>query len=434
MGNDADCDGTPNGGCDCIEGSAVPCGPGTDLGICQRGTSTCRNGAFGACQGAVFPTPRDCGSTLDNDCDGLPDNVIDATCACAVGSTQACGNHPGRDGNGSCRAGTQQCQPGAGNATSRFGACSGSVGPAQRDSCTVQNDDADCDGTRNGGCQCIAGGGNAPCSADANNSRCSPQGTCLPCQTSADCSLVSQSRSQCSAGRCVPAEAEEATVSLTRFAWNSRQGAVALGAAQNRACFLTRVGGTFNGADDSVQIVSQGGQWILNGSAGASGFAEARAACTTGQASNEFTWRAGDATLQLGDDTTTACFLTGVAGAFQGGGENAGLRRSAGAWLINGDVLQNSIRVSARCLPVSARSETFGMGFGTSSPFEIDTAQNGACFLTFIGGEFAAEGDLVETEWNGVGWQLERRIGGTRQSRASAACFGRNGGVVVPLL
>lgn len=461
MGNDADCDGVPNGGCDCIEGTTVPCGPSTDLGICQRGTSTCVNGAFGACEGAVFSSARDCSSTLDNDCNGLPDNTIDATCACAIGSNQACGAHPGRDGNGACRAGTQQCQAAAGNASSRFGVCTDSVGPAQRDSCAELGDDADCDGVRNGGCQCIAGGGNAPCAADPNNSRCSPQGTCVPCQGDGDCSLVSGGRAQCVAGQCVAARCGDgilatgeacddgntndsdacsnacqvrALVTVSRFSWNSRQPAVAMGTTQNRVCFLTGVGGAFNSADDSVAIVSQGGQWVLSGSTGVGGFAEARAACTTGQASEQSTWRSGEATVQLGNDDQVACFLTAVAGAFQGGGESAGLRRVSGIWQLNGDVLQDDIRVSARCMPVQEVSDGFVMGLGTASPFEIDTVQDGACYLTFIGGDFGAEGDLVETDWNGVGWQIERRVGGTRQLRATAACFGRNGGVGVPPL
>src|SRR6185436_5637570 len=265
--------------------------PDTDTGICQRGTSTCRNGAFGACQGAVIAGRRDCSSAQDNDCDGLPDNTVDSICTCIIGDTQTCGAHPDRDGNGACRAGTQVCQAGAQNVTSRFGACNGSVGPAQRDLCTVRGDDSDCNGMPNGGCQCIAGGGNAPCSGDANNARCSPQGTCAPCQANADCSLVSGGRSICSAGRCVAArcgdgmttvgeacddgnaiETDACTntcqpglnlplVQLERSAWTSRQGPLDLGPMAGRACFFTRVGGAFNSSQDSVRISAQGGRW-----------------------------------------------------------------------------------------------------------------------------------------------------------------------------
>jgi hypothetical protein len=154
-GDDSDCDGTPNTDCRCVDGDTQPCGPATEDGICQRGTSTCVNGAFGECVGEVTPSARNCGSQQDNDCDGRPDNTIDNTCRCAIGSEQACGPHPG-DGNGQCQAGSQTCEGRANNSTSGFGACIGSVGPAARDTCAGGND-ANCNGIPNEGCRCING-------------------------------------------------------------------------------------------------------------------------------------------------------------------------------------------------------------------------------------------------------------------------------------
>jgi len=146
VGDDSNCDGVPNGGCTCVEGATQPCGPNTDKGICQPGISTCRNGTFGSCEGATFAGTRDCASAQDNDCDGLPDNTRDSACPCAIGEVQACGAHPGRDGIGECHAGQQVCEGGPVSSTTRFGTCTGSVAPAQRDSCGVRGDDADCNG------------------------------------------------------------------------------------------------------------------------------------------------------------------------------------------------------------------------------------------------------------------------------------------------
>lgn len=98
------------------------------------------NGAFGQCQGGVFPTPRDCSTDLDRDCDGRPDNTTDNVCTCAIGAVRECGTHPGLDGNGPCQAGSQRCEGRANNTTSNFGSCIGSVGPAPQDTCASGND------------------------------------------------------------------------------------------------------------------------------------------------------------------------------------------------------------------------------------------------------------------------------------------------------
>jgi hypothetical protein len=155
-GDDADCDGTSNGGCPCIEGETQACGPEVDVGICLRGVQTCEDGSFGECEGAVFPLARSCAASADNDCDGLPDDTIDSVCTCEIGATQTCGAHPGRDGNGRCQAGSQTCEGGASDATSGFGACVGSVGPASQDTCD-EDDDGNCNGIPNEGCACVNG-------------------------------------------------------------------------------------------------------------------------------------------------------------------------------------------------------------------------------------------------------------------------------------
>jgi hypothetical protein len=153
--DDTDCDGTPNGGCECEDGNTQPCGPSSDAGVCTFGTSTCSEGAWGECIGAVFPGARDCASNADNDCDGSADNVVSGDCACAVGTSRACDTHPGKDGFGVCEAGSQTCQAAADGSSSFWGTCTGSVGPQPADSCTMSGNDGNCDGVANGGCTCV---------------------------------------------------------------------------------------------------------------------------------------------------------------------------------------------------------------------------------------------------------------------------------------
>lgn len=156
-GDDANCDGTPNDGCTCTTGEEQDCGPTTEAGVCAFGVTRCEGGSWTSCQGAVFPAARDCRSSADNDCDGSPDNTVSGTCTCAAGTERACDTHPGRDGNGMCVAGEQTCDVSANGSSSFWGTCTGAVAPQPADSCSVVGDDGNCDGTPNGGCNCLQG-------------------------------------------------------------------------------------------------------------------------------------------------------------------------------------------------------------------------------------------------------------------------------------
>ncbi len=156
-GDDADCDGAPNEGCSCVEGDEQVCGESVDLGICQRGISRCVDGAWTICEGVVFPETRSCMSSDDNNCDGVPDNTLDAQCQCAPGETRGCGFHD-EDGTGTCKTGVETCAAwGDGSRSSWPGTCVGSVGP-QFDICDGKLDE-DCDGIMDTDCPCPGTGG-----------------------------------------------------------------------------------------------------------------------------------------------------------------------------------------------------------------------------------------------------------------------------------
>jgi hypothetical protein len=100
---------------------------------------------------------RDCTSSLDNDCNGTPDKQETTYCACPVGQSRACQEHPGYDGVGLCKAGSQTCAASGDKTTSSWGECSGAVGPSTRN-CTSSADN-DCNGTPDNQetayCQCL---------------------------------------------------------------------------------------------------------------------------------------------------------------------------------------------------------------------------------------------------------------------------------------
>jgi hypothetical protein len=214
---DNDCDGkadnaTVDSACTCLVGTSQACGTHgalDNIGICRAGSQTCAPSAdrktskFGDCLGSVGPSARDCNSPLDNDCNGVVDSTIDTVCTCVIGTTAACGTHPG-DGKGICHPGQALCIAGANNSSSTLAACTGSVGPLLADSCTVAGDDSNCDGTLNGGCECVV---STSCPSPAA-SRCSA-GKCVACSTNADCTHI-PGLGVCSAGSCVECTATAA--------------------------------------------------------------------------------------------------------------------------------------------------------------------------------------------------------------------------------
>ena len=149
-GDDANCNGTPNEGCSCEDGETQPCGTVPEVGQCHAGESRCTDGAWGACQGVVYPAARDCNSADDNDCDGARDDVLDEQCRCAPAATEACDTHPGLDGVGLCQAGSRTCTVMGDGSLSDWSGCVGSVGPL--DEVCDGAADENCDGRVDEGC------------------------------------------------------------------------------------------------------------------------------------------------------------------------------------------------------------------------------------------------------------------------------------------
>lgn len=196
-GADEDCDGIPNEGCPCTDGETRACG--SDTGNCEYGTQRCENGVWTACEGGVQPEAQDSCVIVgdDADCDGTPNGgcpcVGSQTEACGECGERTCAPEarswgpceptektetcwetesgtplPGSAPEtplGNCRLGTRTC-----GADGMFGACIGAVGPEAQDSCSVPGDDATCDGVKNGGCPCT-GNESRACGTDVGNCR-----------------------------------------------------------------------------------------------------------------------------------------------------------------------------------------------------------------------------------------------------------------------
>jgi len=174
--------GVPGSGGVVVTGGAASGGVIGTGGIVVTGGVVGSGGTTGTGGITCQTKSRDCTSSLDNDCNGTPDNQETTYCTCVVGNPQACQEHPGYDGKGICKAGTQTCAASGDKTTSSWGPCSGSVGPSTRN-CTTSADN-DCNGTADSletaYCQCPSG----------QTQSCLPAGMCTAgsqtCATSSD--------------------------------------------------------------------------------------------------------------------------------------------------------------------------------------------------------------------------------------------------------
>lgn len=138
-------------------------------GASSSGGTTATGGASSSSASTCQPKPRDCTSTLDNNCNGTPDNQETTSCACPVGQKRDCQEHPGYDGHGICKKGSQTCTASSDKTTSSWNDCSGFVAPGT-EVCDAAGADENCNDQSNEGCECV-NGASVPCD-------CGPATTC----------------------------------------------------------------------------------------------------------------------------------------------------------------------------------------------------------------------------------------------------------------
>ena len=124
---------------------------------------------------------RDCTSSLDNNCNGTPDDEEEACFVCPLEDTRACNEHPGFDGVGLCTAGTSECVLAEDGASVDWGPCEDSVGPSALD--CQSSEDHDCNGEPDEGepnCACSYPDTDDECGPNTWSGAPTPVGICQP--------------------------------------------------------------------------------------------------------------------------------------------------------------------------------------------------------------------------------------------------------------
>jgi hypothetical protein len=220
------------------------------------------------------------------------------------------------------------------------------------------------------------------------------------------------------------------------FTWQTGAAPTPMGRAENRACYLTGMSGAFQGAGDEIRamIDPATNNWVLTGTAESGHALKATARCFTTEALGaEGKWSQGDAPVQIGVQED-ACFITGVGGHFEGGGEevtiNETFNQGSGASMttLTGSSQQAGVHVFGRCSR-NARSFSPGRSVWTQGDASVPMAfisQFPVCSLFAVSGKFEGGGESVQitsTTFQGaLAWQL----GGDSQQqgvRAEAMCF-----------
>ncbi len=181
-GDDSNCSGMPNDGCNCSPGMMRACG--TDAGNCQQGQQVCTANTWGPCVGEVKPVANDsCLVTGDDGtCNGLPNEG----CLCVADNPMACNDNVACTDNvctngvcsnptsaGFCRIGGQCYSDGASEPGNPCRFCDADV---NRSGWSNSPSSVRCDDGQwcNGNDVCSAGS----CTHEFTTNRCTASGPC----------------------------------------------------------------------------------------------------------------------------------------------------------------------------------------------------------------------------------------------------------------
>jgi hypothetical protein len=198
---------------------------------------------------------------------------------------------------------------------------------------------------------------------------------------------------------------------MQEFTWSAKAPAVKMIHKSKGFCLLSCISGAFAGAGEKVRLtIGEDGFWYLTGKAAQPSVTVQAVSPSINEFQGEsaifkeFTWTAKAPAVKMIHKSKGFCFLSGIGGAFAGGGERVRLTIGEdGFWYLAGKAAQPSVTVQA----ISVQAPAFP---GKSAIFKEFTwtakapavkmihKSKGFCFLSGVGGAFAGTGERVLLE------------------------------------
>jgi hypothetical protein len=214
----------------------------------------------------------------------------------------------------------------------------------------------------------------------------------------------------------------------SEFQWVKGQAPVYLGPATGRMCYLTFVGGKFDGPDEWVGVYMFLGYWYLSGGSRFSGYdaVDARARCvaassyTAEKRASVVPQDVPYAGISLGSG---ACALTRLSGKMASAFDYALIYATASGWtLYVNSASDDYLTAGARCLTSpSSTLRTRGQWLYPDGFVSVTTNTSDYCVMTEIRGPFRAIADWVWLRKTSTGWSL---IGADQPGLGeAAACY-----------
>jgi hypothetical protein len=157
--------------------------------------------------------------------------------------------------------------------------------------------------------------------------------------------------------RCVKWDPERPLPVTKEFGWRQGRRSTRVGLEEGEGfCYLTRLGGDFEGAGERVEVQRNAGYWELGGRSRQDGIA-AGMRCVQWPRTARSSWyehywaqrRADPVSLPV-REAEGFCYLSMVQGKFEGGGEEVLVYASRGRWQLGGQSRQEGVAAAARCV------------------------------------------------------------------------------------